>query len=200
MGDVHLARGELEEAEQSYQQAYKNGWEPYPGYAELLHLRGRDEEAIHGLKRAASLTHWVPGERKARCLALAAQIAAMLGQQDEARELLKTLDAEPRMWETGAVAGQVEYARAELARSEGRTDEALRLLQRTLELFQQRGAVMEAARVHLRLAEMLSQQGDCGAVRMELSAAEGVFQKADAEGYLAQCRALRDSLSTRDAG
>ena len=199
MGDVHLARGELEEAERSYQQAYQNGWEPYPGYAELLHLRGRGEEAIRGLKRAASLTHWVPGERKTRYLALAAQIAAMLGQPDEARELLKALDAQPRM-ETGAVAGQVELARAELSRSEGKTDEALHLLHRTLELFQKGGAVMEAARVHLRLAELLSHQGDYGAARMELSAAEGVFEKASAEAYLAQCRALRDSLTTRDAG
>ena len=198
MGDVHLARGELDEAEHCYQLAYQHGWEPYPGYAELLHLRGRGDEAIRGLKRAASLTHWVAGERKARYLAHAAQIASMLGQPDEARELLQTLDRERRMWDLGALAGQVDRARAELAWSEGKMDEALRLLHRALDLLQRGGAVMEAARVHLRLAELLALQGDQGGVHLELTAAEAVFQAAGAEGYLVQCRSLRDTLLTHD--
>jgi DNA-binding winged helix-turn-helix (wHTH) protein len=195
MGDVHLARGELDEAERCYQQAYQHGWEPYPGYAELLHLRGRGEEAIRGLKRAASLTHWVAGERKARYLALATQIAAMLGQREEARELLQVLDDAPHMWEFGAIAGQVDRARAELAWAEGQMDEAMRQLLRALQSLHHSGAVMETARVHLRLAELFTCRGDPDAVNMELSAAEAMFHSAGAEGYLAQCHALRDTLS-----
>lgn len=198
MGDVHLARGELDEAEHRYHQACQHGWEPYPGYAELLYLRGRGEEAIRGLKRAATLTHWVPGERKARYLALAAQIAAELGQLDEARALLQTLADQPRMWESGAVAGQVEYARAELAWAEGQSDQGLRLLHRALDLLQQRGAVMEAARTRLRLAERLAHQGDQGTANMELGAAEGVFKTSGAVGYLRQCGKLRDALLAQD--
>jgi DNA-binding winged helix-turn-helix (wHTH) protein len=194
MGDVHLARGELDEAEHAYQQAYQHGWEPYPGYAELLHLRGRSEEAIRGLKRAASLTHWVAGERKARHLALAAQLAAMSGQQAEARELLQSLDHTPHMWEFGAIAGQVDRAHAELAWAEGQLDEALQHLLRALQAFQHSGAVMETARIHLRLAELYACRNDPDAVRMELSAAEAAFRSAGAAGYLAQCHALRDTL------
>jgi tetratricopeptide (TPR) repeat protein len=195
MGDVHLARGELDEAERCYQQAYQHGWEPYPGYAELLHLRGRGEEAIRGLKRAASLTHWMAGERRARHLALAAQIAAMLGQREEARELLQALDNAPHMW-VGAIAGQVDRARAELAWAEGQMDEAMRQLRRALQSLHRSGAVMETARIHLRLAELFACRGDPDAVKMELSAAEAMFQSAGAEGYLAQCRALRGTLSS----
>ena len=195
MGDLLLARGELDEAERSYQRAYRRGWEPYPGYAELLHLRGRGEEAIRGLKRAASVSHWVPGERKARYLALAARIAAELGQLEEARALLQTLAVEPRTWESGSVAGEVEYVRAELAWAEGHPEEALRLLHRALEVLVQRGAVMDAARVHLRLAKLLAHQGDQGAASLELSAAEEVFRTSGAEGYLVQCRRLRDTLA-----
>lgn len=198
MGDVHLARGELEAAEHCYQQAYQHGWEPYPGYAELLHRSGRGEDAIRGLKRAATLTHWMPSERKARYLALAAQIAAELGQLDEARTLLQTLDGEPRRWEFGALAGHVDRARAELAWSEGKMEEAQHRLHRALGLLQNNGAVLEAARIHLRLAELSALQGYESAVHMELSTAEGVFQTAGAEGYLVQCRALRDTLSTHD--
>lgn len=158
-------------------------------------LRGRGEEAIRGLKRAASLRHWVPGERKARYLALAARIAAELGQLEEARSLLQILAAEPCMGESGSMAGQVEYVRAELAWAEGQPEEALRLLHRALDLLLQRGAVMDAARIHLRLAKLLARQGDQAAARLELSAAEEVFGTSGAEGYLVQCRRLRDTLS-----
>ncbi len=198
MGDVHLARGEMDEAERCFQHAYQHGWDPYPGYAELLYLRGRGEEAIRGLERNAAMTQWVTAERKARYLAHAAQIAAMLGQREKARALLHDLDAESRLLESGVTAGQVVRARAELAWSDGNTEEAQRLMHRARDLLQQQGAVVEAARVRLRLAELLAHQGDRSVVEMELSAAEGAFRSAGAEGYLVQCRALRDRLATRN--
>lgn len=120
-----------------------------------------------------------------------------MGKREKAYSLLQKLDAEPHMWQSGAVAGQISFARAELALSEDHTEEALQLLHGALEILQHAGAVMEAARVHLRMAELLSRQGDRAAVGMELSAAEGVFQTAGAEGYLAECRALRAAQSTR---
>jgi DNA-binding winged helix-turn-helix (wHTH) protein len=198
MGDVQLARGELDEAERSFQQAYQHGGDPYPGYAELLQLRGRGEEAIRGLERAAAQTHWAVAERRARYLAYAAQIAAMLGQREKALALFEVADEESKRWETGMIAAQLDHARAELAWSEGRTEEAQRLLHRALDMLQRGGAVMEAARTHLRLAEVLALQGDRSAADMELSAAEGVFQAAGAAGYLAHCRAVRARL-TREA-
>jgi pentatricopeptide repeat protein len=198
MGDVHLARGELDEAERSFQNAYQHKCDPYPGYAELLHLRGRGEEAIRGLERTAALTHWAVAERRVRYLAYAAELAAMLGQQEKARALLQSLDAESRLRESEMFAAQIDRARAELALSEGKKDEAQRLLHGALELLQRGGAVMEAARAQLRLAELLALQGDRNAANMELSAAEGVFQTAGAVGYLAQCRALRETLNAGD--
>jgi len=191
MGDVHLARGELEDAERSFQYAYQHGWDPYPGYAELLYRRGRGEEAIRGLERAACLPDRVAIERRARYLAQAAQLAAMLGQTEKARSLLEGLETGSRQWESGVVAGQVDAARAELAWAEGEADDALRLLHKALDLLQHRGAIMDAARVRLRLAELLERRGDRSAVDLELRAAERVFEAAGAEGYLKQCRALR---------
>lgn len=187
MGDVHLARGEEDAAEKSYQHAYQHGWDPYPGYAILLHRRGRSDEAVRGLKRAAALTNWVAGERKARYLAHAAQIASLAGQLDEAQALLDTLDGAPRMWDSGAVAGQVDRARAELAWALGQHEEALRLLARAIDLLRHKRAVMDAALLRLRLAEMLGQRGEQATALMELAAAETVFEAAGARGYLAQC-------------
>jgi DNA-binding winged helix-turn-helix (wHTH) protein/ATP/maltotriose-dependent transcriptional regulator MalT len=191
MGDVHLARGEEAAAERSYLHAYQHGWDPYPGYALLLHQRGRSDEAVRGLKRAAALSSWVAGERKGRYLAHAAQIASLAGQLEEARAILDTLDHAPEGWDSGAVAGQVERARAELLWAKGERDEALRLFGRALDILRHRHAVMDAALLRLRLAEMLAARGEGAAAAMELGAAEAVFEAAGAGGYLAQCRALR---------
>jgi DNA-binding winged helix-turn-helix (wHTH) protein len=197
LGEVHLARGEIEEADRNFQHAYQQGGDPYPGYAELLTLRGRGQEALRGLERTAARTHWVARERKATYLAHAARIAASLGQPEKARALLVALEKESPQWASVAVAGQIDFARGELAWSENETEEAHRLLHRALELFQHIGAVMEAARVHLRLAEMLSQLGDESGSKMELSAAEAVFQAAGADGFVSACRTLRDALRTK---
>lgn len=193
-GDLHLALGEMDEAERCFQHAYQHGWDPYPGYAELLHLRGRGEEAIRGLERAATMSTWVAGERKARYLAHAAQIAAVLGQREKARALLHDLDTESRVPESGVTAAQVLHARAELAWLDGETAEAQRRMHAAREVLQQQGAVIEAARIRVRLAELLARQGDLGAAHMELSAAESVFQSAGARGYLDRCLALRETL------
>lgn len=200
MGDVHLARGEEDAAERSYLQAYQHGWDPYPGYAILLHQRGRSDEAVRGLNRAAELTNWVAGERKARYLAHAAQIASLAGQLDEARMCLDTLDQAHGMWESGAVAGQVHRARAELLWATGQQDEALRQFARAVAVLRHKHAVMDAALLGMRLAETLAARGELAAASMEFAAAEAVFDAAGAVGYGAQCRALRASATGTNCG
>jgi DNA-binding winged helix-turn-helix (wHTH) protein len=111
MGDVHLARGAVDDAERAFQQSYQHGGDPYPGYAELLQRRGRGEEAIRGLEHAAAHGSWVAGQRKIHYLAFAAQIAAMLGLREKARALLQSVDSELRQRETGMSAAQLDRAR-----------------------------------------------------------------------------------------
>jgi len=194
MGDVHLARGELDEADRFYHQSYQHRGDPYPGYAELLHHRGRGEEAIRGLERSAAKANWVAMERKVQYLACAVQLAALLGLREKAQALLKELDQESPHRETGLNAAHFDRALAEFAMLEGRAEEATRLLHGAIERLQRGGAVMEAARAHLRLAELLAQQGDRSAAKLELSAAEAVFLTAGAKGYFAECRTVRSGL------
>lgn len=194
-GEVHLALGEFDDAERCFKHAYQHGWDPYPGYANLLHLRGHGEEAIRGLERAATKTNWVAGERKARYLAHAAQIAATLGQAVKARQLLHNLDIDSEFMESSAVAGLVLQAHAELAWLEGKSEEAQRLMYSACEIIHKQGAKIDAARIKLRLAELLFQQGDHSVAQMELSAAESAFQDSGAKGYLNRCSDLRDIFS-----
>jgi len=196
MGDICMARGEESRAEQSYVTAYQHGWDPHPGYALLLHQRGQSDEAVSSLKRAASATNWVAAERRSRYLAHAAQIASLSGQVDEAEGLIAALDARPAIWDAGAVAGQVERARAELLWATGQTDAAVHGFARAAELLRHRRAVMDAALARVRLAEVLSMRGERSVARMELAAATTVFEAAGATGYLAQCEALQRGLGS----
>jgi len=98
------------------------------------------------------------------------------------------------LWESGAVAGQVDRARAELAWATGEQEEALRLFARGIEVLRHKRAVMDAALMRMRMAETLAARGEHGAAVMELAAAEAVFEAAGASGYLAQCRALRAAV------
>jgi DNA-binding winged helix-turn-helix (wHTH) protein/ATP/maltotriose-dependent transcriptional regulator MalT len=194
LGDVHLARGEDQDAERNYQHAHENGWDPYPGFALLLHRRGRSTEALRGLKRAAELASYVAGERKARYLAHAVQIAALAGDLDEARTLLESLEKQAGTWAVGAVAGQVDVARAEVLWAGGDHEEALRAFRRATEILRQKRALMDVALTRLRLAEVLAAHGEPAAAELELRAAEAQFEASDAIGYLARCRALREGM------
>jgi DNA-binding winged helix-turn-helix (wHTH) protein len=197
LGDVHLACGDADAAERCYRDAYQQGWDPYPGYALLLHQLGRTDEAIVGLKRAATLTSWNAAERRARYLAYAAQLAALVGRLDEARVLLATLEAEPKSWECGAVAGQVFRARAELAWAAGESDAAIAMLHSAIETLKQYRAVMDVALARMRLAECLTARGERGAAELELLAAESAFEAAGATGYRDRCRHARHHPAVR---
>lgn len=73
----------------------------------------------------------------------------------------------------------------------GQREEALCLIARAIDILRHKHAIMDAALLRMRLAEMLAAQGERGAAVMELAAAEAVFEAAGASGYLAQCRALQ---------
>lgn len=194
MGDLQRAGGEHVAAERSYREAYSQGWDPYPGYAVLLHESGRSDEAIGGLKRAAEATNWQQGERRARYLAHAVEIAALAGRLDEAGALLAKLDAAPASWQAGAVAGHVGRARAELRWAADESDEAVLQLQRAIDVLKRYNAVIDAAVARVRLAEWLFARAERGAAELELGAAEAAFSNAGATGYLERCRTLRGGL------
>ncbi len=196
LGDLHLARGELDEAERDYRHAYAHGRDPYPGYAMLLHHRGRSAEAISGLLRAAEMTHWVAAERKGCYLAHAAVLAADSGALDKARTILDALECEPDLWQAGAVAGQVDRARAEVALATGQPEEAAGLFRRAILTLQNKRALLEAAVVRMRLAQTLALAGERDSARLELCAAQAAFDAAGASWYAALCRQAQDAIGS----
>lgn len=200
LGDLHLARGEFEQAETAYRSAREHGWDPYPGYAMLLHYRGQSAAALRGLQRAAGATHWVAGEKRGNYLANIVTIAALSGELDRAAETLAQLDEHPKAWSVGAVKAHVSRARGELMFARGGTGEALRCFRSAIDEFQQLDSNVEAAVVRLRLAACMTQVGDREDAEIELLAAHKAFERAGARFYLEQCKAAQRELAGRSNG
>lgn len=197
LGDVQLARGDEDAAALNYSRAHQYGWNPNPGYAQLLHQRGRSEDALSALRDATELCGWISAERRARYQVQAALIAAQSGRREEARRYLQELDAAPESWASGAIAGMVNAARGELCWIDDSVEEALRYLRIAADLLSRQRAVIDAALVRLRLAEMLFVQRQALAAELELQAAEAAFIATQASGFFARCSALRETATPK---
>lgn len=188
LGDLHLMRGEFEQAETAYRSAREHGYDPYPGYAMLLHQRGQSAAALRGLKRAAEATHWVAGERHATYLAHSVIIAAMSGDLECATQTLAELDHHPEGWPGAAVRASVFRARGELSLAQGDCQAAMRSLRAAIRLLLESDAHVDAAIVRLRLAACMARNGDEDEAELELRAALKPLEQSGARFYVDQCQ------------
>ncbi len=202
LGELHRLQGALDEAEDDYRRAHRNGRDPLPGLA-LVHLRrGRGQVAMSVLDAAlASAT--TPQERAPL---LAARVEVALARDDpglaerlvaELAELARSHDspcwrADAQRWE-GAVL---------LARD--RPAAAVPVLREARRLWQQVDAPYDVARVRLDLAAALEALGDRDSARREQDAAVETLEQLGARQDLARVRARRpadrdpDGLSPRE--
>jgi DNA-binding winged helix-turn-helix (wHTH) protein len=195
LGEIRLARNDLEGAEVAFRRAHELGWDPQPGYALLQVARGRAGAAVRGLERALEDQRWSNRQRRGLLLAYLVIVAQAAGQSDHAREALKELDEHPELWSAPALAATVERARAETALSEGRLTDAISSLRRGAQRWQEIGSPLNVASYRLRLAELLCGEGDYEAAELELSAASSLFRQAGVTARLRSCEQLRRSLS-----
>ncbi len=179
LGDLHLGRGALEEAEARYRRAHELGWDPQPGLALLQAKRGRHAAALKGLRRALTDPSWANRQRRASFLTSMVTVALGAGELEVAREAIARLDAQPELWSTPAHEALVTEARAELARHEGDHDAAWRLARSAVQKWQAVASPLNLARARLRLAELFLAEGDRDAAELELAAAESCARKLE---------------------
>lgn len=171
LGDLHLARDELEAAEQAYRRAHARGWDPLPGLALLHAARGESATALRMLRRALTDGDWAARQRRSQLLGYLASLAAASGELEQAREALAELESDPVHACTPALRAQLCRARGELALAEWRNADAVRALREAADCWRQVGAPLEAARARLRLAEALLADQDPDSAALELDTA-----------------------------
>jgi DNA-binding winged helix-turn-helix (wHTH) protein/ATP/maltotriose-dependent transcriptional regulator MalT len=195
LGEIRLSRGELDSAELAFRQSHRLGWNPQPGFGLLLAARGEPDSAIKQLERSLGPSSWTDGQRRGTLLAVLARIAAMSGQLERAATALAELAASPELCATQASAAELARAEGELAWARGEASRAELGLRRSVALWLEIGAPLQAAEVRLRLCEVLARFDRTGA-ELELSAAEAAFRQVSAESLLQRCQTLRGALGS----
>jgi hypothetical protein len=118
-------------------------------------------------------------------------VALAARDEKRARAALEELEARPELWSTPALEAEVLRARAELARSDGQSEDAVRHLRQALVIWQRTGSPLRAAAVRLHLARLLKEIGDAEAFHLEVAAAESAFRKLGAAALVQACDGLR---------
>lgn len=160
LGDIHRLRGDWHEAERSYRRARELGWEPQPGYAELLLAMGEPARAVRSLEVSLMDGRWAVRQRRATLLAVLAVCAARAGDVRKAESTLCELDlCEKEGSSTPAILALRAEAAAEIAFARGSGDDAILRLKDALVHWHAVSAPLISARLQGRLATMLDSMG-----------------------------------------
>jgi len=199
VGEIHLARGDLDAAEKSFRRAHALGWDPNPGYARLQDLRGRTAAAVRSLEASLEQTSWPNRQKRALLLTELVDLAARGGELEAARAAMAELDATPDLGSTPGGRAMVLQSRGELALAEGEPAAAARHLRAAVQAWRELPSPCNLARVRVRLARALAETGDADGADLELSAAEAQAETSCLRSLADQCRRIREMLAAREA-
>jgi DNA-binding winged helix-turn-helix (wHTH) protein len=177
LGELRMARGDLETADEAFRRAYELGWDPQPGHALLQVRQGKAPQALRALERCLEGRGWATMQRRTVLLAHLVVVAVAACELERARTALAELEAGSDAWSSPAVEALVHRARGELAFAEGRRAEAIAALRRAADLWRQVGSPLTVGSLRIRLAELLRADGDPETAELELAAAKSVFRR-----------------------
>lgn len=186
LGDLRLAQGDLDGAEDAYRRAHELGWDPQPGLAMVMLARGNPQAALRALERAVASSNWGHRQRRGFLLASLVELAVAARDERRAREALEELDRyleEPRP--TAMVAAALQ-ARSAVFASNGEIARAIDAMNEATSLWNRIGACLEVGRNRMRLAELYLRDDDPEAAELELSAARAVLTRVGAVKLLAE--------------
>jgi DNA-binding CsgD family transcriptional regulator len=202
-GDVQRLLGDLDGAEESYEQAAQHGYEPQPGLALLWLARGRTQAAVAATRRL--LAEIGDPVRRSRLLPGAGEILLAAGEAAEARVLAEELGAIADSFGCEALQAMAAYAAGRVELEHGDAPGALPYLRKAATLWNGMDCPYESARVKVQVARALRSLGDEDSAMSELATARRTFRElgtmpADAEAALLQApAALPDGLTAREA-
>jgi DNA-binding CsgD family transcriptional regulator len=194
IGEVRRLRGDLAGAEAAYTQANDFGRDPQPGLARLRLAQGRVEAAAAAIAAALAPEG---GSPLGRAPLLAAQTEIALAGGDvalaevSAQEVADTAVA----FDSAGLAAEGNRCRGAVLLAQGRAVEAMGLLRKAFNIWQELDAPYDAARTRQLLADAYQALGDTDAAARERSAAEACFARL---GVVATREGLPGGLTARE--
>lgn len=184
--DIHAMMGQTEAAHNDYQVSISMGWDVEPGLARLQAQAGDVASAIAALDRSLGRRSWYGRQRRGWLLANKAQIAARAGLSDVATSDLAKLDGLGDAARVPAVQAMMIEARAELDAGQGKFAEAIHELEFARELWIDVRHAFHAARLHLRLADLMELSSDSRGADLARGAARLMAERIGAGALLSQ--------------
>jgi DNA-binding winged helix-turn-helix (wHTH) protein len=194
LGDVHAVIGNDDAAFEHYEKAYALGWDAEPGHAMLLLERGEADAAYASLERSLVGNGWWTLQRQGILLAHLALIAAAAGKVARAQALIDDLCGQSDRWPMPSIRALTSEAAAVLALGDGDREEAIRHLYLARQLWTSIDSRFHAARLRIRIADLLLESGDKSGASTELRAACAAVSQLGSRKLEGQCNILQHRL------
>jgi class 3 adenylate cyclase len=184
IGEIRLRMGDLEAAEQAFNQARDMARDPEPGLSLLRLAQGKTDAAARSIKRALEEESLARLDR-ARLLPAQVEIALVAGDVKTARAAAEELDEITTMYKISdritpalEASAQMAWGAVRLAEEDGKG--GVICLRRALKLWQEVDHPYEAAKTRVLLAAAYRAQGDEDGAKAELEAAKSAFERLGA--------------------
>ena len=198
-GEVSRLQGAFTDAEASYREATRLGWEPQPGLALMRLAQGNEEVAAAAIRRAVGET--TQPLKRAALLPAYVEIMVASGDLEAARSACRELGLTAERQGNDALAAMSAFADGTVSLAEGDADGALPAARRAWHAWRALDAPCEAARARVLVGRTCRALSDDDAAALELEAARGVFEQLGAAPELARLDALtRQAAANGDHG
>jgi class 3 adenylate cyclase len=184
IGEIRLRMGDLEAAEQAFNQARDMARDPEPGLSLLRLAQGKVDAASRSIKRALEEESLARLDR-ARLLPAQVEIALAAGDVKTARTAAEELDQITMTYKISdrttpalEASAQMAWGAVRLAEQDG--EGGVLCLRRAIKLFQEVDHPYEAAKSRVLLASAYREQGDEDGAKSELQAAKSAFDRLGA--------------------
>jgi class 3 adenylate cyclase len=182
IGEIRLRMGDLEAAEQAFNQARDMARDPEPGLSLLRLAQGKVDAASRSIKRALEEESLARLDR-ARLLPAQVEIALVAGDVKTARAAAEEIDAISNDYKisdraTPALEASAQMAWGAVRLAEQDTEGAITCL--AVKLWQEVDHPYEGAKTRFLLAGAYREQGDEDGAKSELQAAQSAFQRLGA--------------------
>jgi len=201
IGEIKRLRGDLDGAEQAYQDGHRLGRDPVPGLALLRLAQGRADAAAVLIRSALTGV----GDRLARARLLVAQveIAIALGDEATATAAADELDEIASIYGSSGLHAAARRSRGAVLLAAGHPEEALSTLRTACTGWNELEAPYDCAKVRVLLAQAYQQLGDTESSERELATAREAFEALgallDAASAVTQGRpVLPNGLTARE--
>lgn len=174
IGEIKRLRGDLDGAEQAYQDGHRLGRDPEPGLALLRLAQGRAEAASTLIRSA--LTGVGDPLARARLLVAQVEIAIALGDEATATAAADELDEVASVYGSSGLQAAARRSRGAVLLATGRPEEALSTLRTACSGWTELEAPYDCAKVRVLLAQAYRELGDTESSERELAAARAAFE------------------------